>query len=197
MSEGQSVERLSVGEAAERLGVTCDAIHKRISRGSIRHELGQDGRHYVWIDTSTIGSDASTDASTDTSIDAPMVELMREMTALTEERITYLERQVEEEREARRRADMLLAQLVQGIPGLEPPREVPTEAPEAFSTATEQPGRSRVGQNPRRHSKEPRHPQRPRTSNRDGGPIPEASGPQTGGERPQEERGWWRRLFKG
>jgi hypothetical protein len=44
VSEDASIERLSVGDAAEALGVTRDAIHKRISRGSIRHEKGEDGR---------------------------------------------------------------------------------------------------------------------------------------------------------
>jgi len=60
VSEDVSEERLSVGEAAARLGVTRDAIHKRIRRDSIRHEQGEDGRFYVYVDTSTIGADIST-----------------------------------------------------------------------------------------------------------------------------------------
>jgi DNA-directed RNA polymerase specialized sigma24 family protein len=44
VSEDVSVERLSVAEAAEALGVTRDAIHKRIRRGSVEHEKGADGR---------------------------------------------------------------------------------------------------------------------------------------------------------
>ena len=142
MSEVESVERLSVAEAAERLGVTRDAIHKRIRRDSIRHERGEDGRFYVYVDGSTTGLDSSTDKSTDTSNDESLVQAMREMMALTEERVAYLERQVEEEREARRRADTLLAQLMQRIPELEAPRQgTPTDAPEAPPTATEQSGR--------------------------------------------------------
>ena len=41
------------------------------------------------------------------------------------ERIAYLERQVEEEREARRRADMLLARLVERVPEIESPQDAP------------------------------------------------------------------------
>jgi hypothetical protein len=65
MSEDQSVERLSVGEAAEALGVTRDALVYRIRRGSIEHEQGNDGRFYVYVDTSTTGAEQTTDVSVD------------------------------------------------------------------------------------------------------------------------------------
>jgi hypothetical protein len=42
-----------------------------------------------------------------------------------QERIRYLENQVEEEREARRRADTLLARLMDRLPELEAPAETP------------------------------------------------------------------------
>jgi hypothetical protein len=48
MGEGHpSGNRLSVYETAEAMGVTVDAIRKRVSRGTIPHEKGDDGR--VWI----------------------------------------------------------------------------------------------------------------------------------------------------
>jgi hypothetical protein len=91
--------------------------------------------------------------------------------ALLEElrdRIGYLERQVEQEREARRRADMLLAQLVQRIPELEAPQpKAPTAAPEPPPAATEQPGRVE--------------------------PQPQVEGAQEGAEHVS----WWRRMFGG
>jgi excisionase family DNA binding protein len=67
VSEDESIERLSVAEAAQVLGVTRDAVHKRISRGSIKYERGEDGRFYVYVDTTTSGLDISTDASKDES----------------------------------------------------------------------------------------------------------------------------------
>jgi chromosome segregation ATPase len=47
-------------------------------------------------------------------------------------RIRYLESQVEEEREARRRADTLLARLMDRLPELEAPQET-RESPETLS----------------------------------------------------------------
>jgi hypothetical protein len=41
------------------------------------------------------------------------------------DRIAYLERPVEEERDARRRADTLLARLMDRVPELEPPAQQP------------------------------------------------------------------------
>src|SRR5215212_9153575 len=42
--------RVSVYEAADLLGVTVDAIRKRIQRGTIPHERHEDGRAYVLVD---------------------------------------------------------------------------------------------------------------------------------------------------
>ena len=53
-------------------------------------------------------------------------------------RIRYLESQVEEEREARRRADTLLARLMDRLPELEAPQET-RESPE---TVEEEPERA-------------------------------------------------------
>jgi hypothetical protein len=44
--------------------------------------------------------------------------------------VRYLERQVEEEREARRRADMLLARLVERVPEIEAPQDTARESAE-------------------------------------------------------------------
>ena len=42
--------RVTIGEAASRLGVTEAAIRKRIQRGSLHKEMGEDGRVYVYLD---------------------------------------------------------------------------------------------------------------------------------------------------
>jgi hypothetical protein len=212
VSEDVSEKRLSVGEAAARLGVTRDAIHKRIRSNSIRHEQGEDGRFYVYVDTSTTGADTSTDMSA-----AARAELLEEL----RDRLHFVERQLEEERQARteerRRHDTLMAQLMQRIPELEPP--APPESPEP----REEPGPYRVRPeraepvepvNPRREEPERVQPQRveperahPRESPETVGDIPmgptppEASdGPHSAREQPFTEeheprRGLWRRLF--
>ena len=125
MSEDDSVERLSVTEAAERLGVTRDAIHKRIRMGSIEHEQDADGRFYVYVDASTTAADTSTG---DVSIDDRTDLLIAEM----QDRIRSLE-------EANRENRRIIAALTSRIPPMEAPAS--PEAPQAPGTATEQPGR--------------------------------------------------------
>jgi predicted DNA-binding protein YlxM (UPF0122 family) len=206
VSEDVSEKRLSVGEAAARLGVTRDAIHKRIRRNSIRHEQGEDGRFYVYVDTSTTGADTFTDMSA-----AARAELLEEL----RDRLHFVERQLEEERQARteerRRHDTLMAQLMQRIPELEPP--APPESPEP-----REPGPYRVRPeraepvepvDPRREEPQRVEPERvePRESSMTAadeqqgrGPVPDTGGPQTAREQPftpeqQEPRPWWRRIF--
>jgi excisionase family DNA binding protein len=50
------MERLTVGEAAERLEISEDAVRKRVQRGTLPHAK-QDGRVYVYLDSemSTVG----------------------------------------------------------------------------------------------------------------------------------------------
>jgi excisionase family DNA binding protein len=117
VSEDQSVERLSVMEAAERLGVTRDAIHKRIRRGSIEHEQGDDGRFYVYVDTSTTGAEKSTDTSVDDRTDILIAEMR--------DRIRALE-------EANRENRRIIAALTQRIPAIEAPQDAP-ESPQTRS----------------------------------------------------------------
>ena len=126
MSEDDSVERLSVTEAAERLGVSRDAIHKRIRMGSIEHEQGADGRFYVYVDASTTAADASTDVSIDDRTDLLIAEM--------QDRIRSLE-------EANRENRRIIAALTSRIPPIEVPAS--PESPQAPSEAraTEQPGR--------------------------------------------------------
>jgi excisionase family DNA binding protein len=45
-----AIERLTVAQAAARLGVSQDAVRKRIKRGTIEYEQGQDGRLHVYLD---------------------------------------------------------------------------------------------------------------------------------------------------
>ncbi len=131
MSEDESKERLSVVEAAAALGVTRDAIHKRIRRGSIEHEKGEDGRLYVYVDTSTIGLDNSIDESKDTST----VESLERLIRSQQERIEDLREQLSSEREANRENRRIIAGLTSRIPQL----EAPTEAQEDVQEPQQEP----------------------------------------------------------
>jgi hypothetical protein len=116
--------RLSQREAAEVLGVSVEAVRKRVKRGTLRSDKGPDGRRYVYLD------------------DAPDVGGSQpEPAALTSElrdRLRYVEGQLEAERQAHAEARRIIAGLVERLPPqLEPPAE-PRESP---TGATEQPGR--------------------------------------------------------
>jgi excisionase family DNA binding protein len=60
-------DRLTVEEAARRLGVKEDAIRKRIFRGTLRSERDEDGHRYVFLDAS---KDRSKDRSKDELVEA-------------------------------------------------------------------------------------------------------------------------------
>ncbi len=159
-------DRVTIQEAARRLGVKEDAVRKRIQRGSMRHEKAEDGRVYVWVD-------ASQDAAQDepkTSRDEYRAAAQDERVEDLREQVAYLRRQLDEEREARRRADTILVQLsaanaeqARTIRAIEAPAS--EETPEAAETVEEEPG------------------QVP--------PRSDAPGPQPGAQR----RSWWRRFF--
>ena len=104
-----SVDCLSVAEAAEALGVTRDAVHKRINRGTIEHEKGEDGRFYVYVDTSTEGLGTSTDMSVDKS----KVEALERLIDSQHDRIAFLERELDRRGDETTRLHQIVAGLTQ------------------------------------------------------------------------------------
>jgi excisionase family DNA binding protein len=113
---GPHIQRLTAGQAAERLGVSTEAIRGRIRRGTMRHER-VGGRVYVLLPT-----EQTTDQAADQS------ELVEE-----------LRRQNEYLREENRRKDHLLAAALERIP---PQIEAPQEARESPETVEEEPERA-------------------------------------------------------
>jgi TolA-binding protein len=112
----RGVQRLTLAEAAQLLGISKGAVRQRVRRRTLRSEKGEDGRVYVYVDSSAHDVHHRTAHDEDA-----LVEELRD-------RIRYLERQVEEERNARYRADELLARLMDRAQ-LEAPQET-TEATE-------------------------------------------------------------------
>ncbi len=100
-------DRVTIQEAAQRLGVKEDAVRKRIQRGSMRHEKTEDGRVYVWVDATQDTTQDEPDPSRDEYQDTAQDERVEDL----REQVAYLRRQLDEEREARRRADTILVQL--------------------------------------------------------------------------------------
>jgi hypothetical protein len=125
-------DRVTVSEAARRLGVTQAAIRKRIERGTIEVERDDlDGLTYVYINRDIQG---------DTSHDA-VVEGLRERIADQQDQIAHLRKQLDESNEANRENRRIIAILTQRIPELEPAREPASVPREQTETAPETEGK--------------------------------------------------------
>jgi hypothetical protein len=147
---------LDVGEAAHELGISTDAVRKRIARGSLRSDK-ENGHVRVWLDVG--GTEAGREAQVDGEA---LVEVLQE-------HISDLRVQLEAEREARRRADTIIAQLTQANAALAakvPELEAAQSREESAEGAAEEPDRTKP------HSA-------------------------TGEAQEGVQRPWWRRVFGG
>jgi hypothetical protein len=149
--------RVTIKEAAHRLGETEAAIRKRIQRGSLDKEMGSDRRVYVYLDLSQDVSHPESQVHHEA-----LIEDLREQ-------VHYLRSLLNDERDARRRADMIIAQLTQAnaalaqrIPELGAPPERSPDTPRGAAGA---------------------------------GPGEEESTPAQEGPQERAERPWWRRVF--
>jgi hypothetical protein len=116
---------MTVAGAADRLGITKEAVRKRISRGSLRSDKDQDGTVHVYIPASgTVPPAGDRD------------ELVEEL----RDQVRYLRRQLDQERDANRENRRIIAGLTQRIPELEAARS--PEPPEASQTVEEEPDRA-------------------------------------------------------
>jgi hypothetical protein len=110
------LDRITVAEAAHRLGVTPDAVRQRIRRGTIQHDKDPDGRTYVYLDPEATRRDNVSDASRN--------ELVQSM----QDQIDTLKSELEDWKEEARRKDTIIMTMAQRIPELEPASE-PRESP--------------------------------------------------------------------
>jgi hypothetical protein len=122
-------QRLTVQEAAEVLDTSVDAVRMRIRRGTLESEKDPDGRVHVWVNGDSTETKPRLDGEPSALISAK------------EETIRVLSEQLESEREARRRADTIIAQLTQANAALAarvPELEASHEPQEATETANEE-----------------------------------------------------------
>jgi excisionase family DNA binding protein len=118
-------DRVTIQEAAQRLGIKEDAIRKRIQRGSLRHEKTQEGRVFVWVDTA---QDATRDTTEDTYQDVSRDAVL----AAKDETIAALQEQLAQANERDRENRRIIAALTQRIPAIEAPASPePSESPES------------------------------------------------------------------
>jgi hypothetical protein len=116
-------------EAAAALEISKDAVRQRVRRGTLRSDKGENGKVYVYLDASMNDVHAEKLAPGERGRDHDLVDELLD-------RVRYLKRQVEEERDARRRADTLLARLMDRMPELEAASESPPDARGSPETGT-------------------------------------------------------------
>ena len=116
MDEGgrRGVDRLTIQEAARRLGVSEGAVRKRVTRGTLRHEK-EDGRVYVFLD-------AGVDDVQDEGVDALISQLRDE--------VAYLRDENRRKDEIIMQQAMTMRQLT-AAPSQEPPEAAETAEEEA------------------------------------------------------------------
>jgi excisionase family DNA binding protein len=118
--------RVTVEDAARLLGVSVDAVRKRIERGSLRSE--KDGTtRYVFLDPDRTQPDSDRTSPDD--------DLTDKVTIL-KEHVQFLRRELEVWQEEARRKDHIIAALTERIPELEPAQDIPLEPRESVVTAS-------------------------------------------------------------
>ncbi len=168
LGEDNGMLRVTIREAASRLGVTESAVRKRIQRGSLAREMGRDGRVYVYLDLSSDTSQTKSQIHRDPLRD----ELVEEL----RDRVAFLERSLERRSLEAERYQQIVAGLTQTNNQLSA-RVLELEAPAPSSTPSQ--ASEEAAREPAEASPGP-------------SPRPAGEGPQEGAQRP-----WWRRVFGG
>ncbi len=109
---------IPIAEAAARLGISADAVRKRIQRGKLTGHKTDSGWTVDWIEPDS-GPEVVQTASSDLSA----------VVARLESENAYLRQTLDAEIEARRRADHLVAGLMERLPELVAGGSTSQEAP--------------------------------------------------------------------
>ena len=128
----ESGTRVTVYEAADALGVTVDAIRKRIQRGTIPHERHEDSRVYVLLDQATKLQDQNSYETSTVQDNGPVRYGTHEFVESLQDQIGFLRRELE-------RKDAILLRMAERIPEIEAPKATsePPDAPERASEGSD------------------------------------------------------------
>jgi hypothetical protein len=167
-NDGDRTLRVPVSEAAQLLGISAEAVRQRIKRGTLDIEKSVEGTVYVLLDANLadLNRNDSVRSGDRTGEYGALISELRAHNATLRE-------QLEAEREARRRADTIIAQLARAneeqartIREIEAPSEPPSDERGSHDTVEEGPERAES---------------RSATRGAQGGP----------------QKPWWRRVFGG
>src|SRR5918993_4131514 len=127
--------RVTIREAATRLGITEAAIRKRIQRGSLGKEMGQDGRVYVSLDLSQDKSHPESQLESEALVES------------LQDQISFLRTQLDVRAEEIQRRDVIISQLTQANAALAA-RVPELEAAQQPSEGAEEPAEGAVRGSP-------------------------------------------------
>ncbi len=100
-------DRVTVHEAAKRLGVSEGAVRQRIHRGKLESDKDDTGRVYVYLTPDDYGNNTVTSAVTNPADQGILDELR--------DRIRFLEDELTDRKEESRRKDTIIAQMNQTV----------------------------------------------------------------------------------
>jgi hypothetical protein len=123
------MRRVTMADAAQVLGISKEAVRKRIKRGTLRSEMGEDGRRYVYLDS---GGDAGPDAKHAGDDHARRPADPRDPDrGYRDELIEELRDRVRALEEANRENRRIIAALTSRIPEIQGPQEEDSATPSA------------------------------------------------------------------
>jgi hypothetical protein len=117
--------RVTMADAARVLGISKEAVRKRIQRGTLRSDVGGDGRRYVYLD------DGGDDRRESNVVNVGITDHRDEL-------IDTLKEQLEAERNAHAETRRIAYTLAQRLPELEAAQE-PRESAQTASEGSEGP----------------------------------------------------------
>ncbi len=127
---------MTVAEAADALGISQDAVRKRIARRTIRHDRDESGRVYVYLTPSETVHKTDQDTTQDDTTKTVQDTYIRSL----EDQITFLRRELE-------RKDAILLNMTEAMKALNPPaQEAPPDERESPETVDEEQGRGEAPQ---------------------------------------------------
>jgi hypothetical protein len=100
----RGVDRLTIQEAARRLGISEGAVRKRVARDSLTHDKDDDGRVYVYLDA---GGRRGVDGGQDEGVDPHSNALISRL----ESEVAFLRDQVQRQQEVIAQQAVTMRQL--------------------------------------------------------------------------------------
>ena len=128
--------RLSVPQAASRLGVTQSAIRKRVQRRQIPFDKDEHGHTYVYLSHDELRHRDSHNGPVTEDAVTGQDELRARIESL-EKQVSFLQEELKARRDEAMRKDVHLANVTVAMRALTGATESPTEPRESHETATE------------------------------------------------------------